>query len=338
MFSVRLASVLLVAAARRCDALAFGSTPGSTARDHPHRALAMLALSASEQYAAQQAELRQRRQARLEAEAAAASGEEPSEVARRTAEQAEREAFEQRFGEQLAVFNSALFPPDQYSARNSESRKDGYWPFMGKGEEPPLDFTYGEFPLPLFAKLVDRACELRGIGDERTSTVLADLGSGAGRLALWAAATSSWRRVVGVEYLPSLAATATAKLDQARSAFPALLQTSDVQLVQGSWDEPLALFADIDVSPPNRRPRTLALAIRGAVPRGAYTASAPPRSPSLPSPALSAPLRAGGFRLHHGHHRKRRRRPRRPLGRPRSPVEAGLPRGDDGLHPRPERL
>ena len=257
--TVRLASLLLVAAARQCDALAVGTTPGAVVRDRPHRAVAVLALSASEQYAQQQAELRERRQARLEAEAEAASGEDdPAEMARRAAEQAEREAFEQRFGEQLGVFNRALFPPDQYTARNSESRKDGYWPFTAKGEEPPLDFTYGEFPLPLFAKLVDRACELRGIGD-RTSTVLADLGSGAGRLALWAAATSSWKRVVGVEYLPTLAATATAKLDEARTAFPALLRTSDVQLVEGSWDDPLELFADIDVSTPASNPPPLTI-------------------------------------------------------------------------------
>ena len=73
------------------------------------------------------------------------------------------------------------------------------------GEEPPLDFTYGEFPLPLFGRLVDRACELlaatqpggsAALFDDRSGITLADLGSGAGRLALWAAATSAWKAVL----------------------------------------------------------------------------------------------------------------------------------------------
>ena len=53
---------------------------------------------------------------------------------------------------------------------------------MRNGEDPPLDATYGEFPLPLFTKLVDRACEIAGVGDDRSATVIADLGSGTGRL------------------------------------------------------------------------------------------------------------------------------------------------------------
>jgi hypothetical protein len=75
---------------------------------------------------------------------------------------------------------------------------------------------------------------------------LIDLGSGAGRLALWAAATSAWRRVVGVEYLRSLASTAVEKLEEARAA--GLLRTDDVVLTQGTWDEKLDCFAEVDVA------------------------------------------------------------------------------------------
>ena len=207
------------------------------------RACVSLALTPAQQYAQQQQQMREARMRRIEAEEAAARGEvEP-------APPPEDEGFKERFAMQLDAFDNTLFSPDEYSQRNQESRKDGYWAYVSKGEEPPLDATYGEFPLPLFSKLVDRACELRGINtpEERRATILADLGSGAGRLALWAAATSEWKRVVGVEYLPTLAATASAKLGAAQS-MAGLLQTSDVQLVEGSWDDPLDLFDEIDVA------------------------------------------------------------------------------------------
>merc|ERR1740123_113692 len=201
-----------------------------------------------EQYARQQQQLRERRQQRMEAEAAAAAGESPEEAARRERARAERLQFESLHAEALAIFNSHLFPPGEYQQRKQASRADGYWKYVGAGEEPPLDFTYGEFPLPLFSRLVDRACELAGVDADRSGTIFADLGSGAGRLALWAAATSAWRRVVGIEYLPSLAAAASAKLDDARTTYPQLLRTADVRLVQGSWDEPLDEFVGVDVA------------------------------------------------------------------------------------------
>merc|ERR1740129_116982 len=181
----------------------------------------------------------------MEAEAAAAAGESPEEAARRERARAERLQFESLHAEALAIFNSHLFPPGEYQQRKQASRADGYWKYVGAGEEPPLDFTYGEFPLPLFSRLVDRACELAGVDADRSGTIFADLGSGAGRLALWAAATSAWRRVVGIEYLPSLAAAASAKLDDARTTYPQLLRTADVRLVQGSWDEPLDEYVGV---------------------------------------------------------------------------------------------
>ncbi len=155
--------------------------------------------------------------------------------------------FQQRFAEPLAAFETSLFPAQEYSERNGISRKDGYWSFVHRNEEPNPDFTYGEFPLPFFQKLIDRACELHGCGYDRQRCSLIDLGSGAGRLALWAAATSKWRRVVGVEYLQSLATTATKKLEDARST-AGLLRTDEVLLTQGSWDEPLECFAEVDVA------------------------------------------------------------------------------------------
>ena len=211
-----------------------------------------LALSPSEQFAEQQRQMREARQRRLEAEMEAESGgspDDPEAAAKKQQFEADLAAFQQEHGKTLGVFNDNLFPPEQYDQRNGVSRKDGYWAFVGKGEDPPLDFTYGEFPLQLFSRLVDRACELLAktqpgasgaLFGERSGITLADLGSGAGRLALWAAATSSWKSVVGVEYLPSLASDAAEKLSLARG-LPGLLQTENVALVEGSWDDPEAL-------------------------------------------------------------------------------------------------
>ena len=199
-----------------------------------------LALSPAEQYAAQQAEMRARRQRRIEEEAAKAS-----EVVDDRAG-AELRAFQMCYAEPLAIFEKSLYPAQEYSDRNGISRKDGYWSFVHRNEEPNPDFTYGEFPLPFFHRLIDRACELHGCGDDRRSCSLIDLGSGAGRLALWAAATSAWRRVVGVEYLRSLARTAVEKLEEARAA--GLLRTDEVVLTQGTWDEKLDCFAEVDVA------------------------------------------------------------------------------------------
>ena len=230
-------------------------------RQHVRRSsISQLVLSPQEQFAEQQRQQREARQRRLEAEAEAENGgpaEDPEAAARKVQYQADIASFQQQYSRQLALFNQDLFPPEQYSARNGLSRKDGYWAFVGKGEDPPLDFTYGEFPLQLFSKLVDRACELLAatksgasgaLFGDRSSITMADLGSGAGRLALWAASTSAYKRVMGVEYLTSLASDASEKLTLARG-LPGLLQTPDVQLVEGSWDDPDALsWSEIDLA------------------------------------------------------------------------------------------
>ena len=132
--------------------------------------------------------------------------------------------------------------------RNAESRKDGYWPFVGRKEEPPLVYTYGEFPLPFFTRAVDIACAHAGLGPGQGT--FCDLGSGAGRLVLWAAATREWQEVRGVEYLPSLHSAACAKLGEAQT-MPGLLMTPPNRIVlrEGSWDDPnLFHWSEIDVA------------------------------------------------------------------------------------------
>ena len=147
-----------------------------------------------------------------------------------------------------AAFES-LFPSAELSMRNAESRKDGYWPFVSQKKEPPLAFTYGEFPLPFFSKAVQKACVHAGLAAGEGT--FCDLGSGAGRLVLWAAATRKWAKVMGVEYLKSLHEAACAKLDEA-NALPGLeflTPRERIVLREGSWEDPnLFDWSQIDVA------------------------------------------------------------------------------------------
>ena len=87
-------------------------------------------------------------------------------------------SFEQQYAKQLEVFDCSLFPVEDYSMRNAASRKDGYWPYVSRKEEPPSDLVYGEFPLPFFHRVLQRACVHAGIGADRSEATFADLGSG----------------------------------------------------------------------------------------------------------------------------------------------------------------
>lgn len=153
--------------------------------------------------------------------------------------------FHERYGAELAAFES-LYSADGLQLRNAASRTDGYWPYVSNKEEPPIDYTYGEFPLAFFTKVVDRACAIAQITDRAEST-FCDLGSGAGRLVLWAAATSRWKRCVGVEFLGSLHKVAVEKQQEA-ARLPIEMPTAAVELIEGSWaDEKLLPWSELDV-------------------------------------------------------------------------------------------
>ena len=160
--------------------------------------------------------------------------------------------FEEKYATQLDAFDHGLFPTEDYEMRNAASRKDGYWPYVSRKEKPPTALVYGEFPLPFFHRVLERACIHGGYrdGNQRSEATFADLGSGTGRLVLWAAATDQWKRCVGVELLCSLHEEAVAKLAEAQSDSCALspLPTADVALYQGSWeDDSLLAWSELDV-------------------------------------------------------------------------------------------
>ena len=75
-----------------------------------------------------------------------------------------------------------LYPTTDLSTRVAASRTDGYWPYISRKEEPPQDFTYGEFPLEFFQEVTTRATHLitppLSHGTDRLGATFLDLGSG----------------------------------------------------------------------------------------------------------------------------------------------------------------
>ena len=172
-----------------------------------------------------------------------------------------------------------LYPPSELESRNARSRTDGYWKYVEKGESPPQEFTYGEFDVEFFSLLLDRAWELyRVASDEMPDSLpwqnktFIDIGSGAGRLVLSAAALHpNWRLCRGLEILEGIHNTSTEILgvcqvtDQERSRSQAgvrgsiphvlrgngseeYLPMSPIELTCGSFTNPYQYLGDVDVA------------------------------------------------------------------------------------------
>lgn len=121
----------------------------------------------------------------------------------------------------------ALYPPYELSNRNAKSRTDGYWKYVERGERPPQEFTYGEFDIEFFGLLLDRTWEhyLEGMdatndnakGDDLVpwrDRTFCDIGSGAGRLVVTAAALHpEWKLCRGLEILEGLHNMSTTIVD-----------------------------------------------------------------------------------------------------------------------------
>eukprot|EP00526_Cylindrotheca_closterium_P011686 CAMPEP_0113607860 /NCGR_PEP_ID=MMETSP0017_2-20120614/3612_1 /TAXON_ID=2856 /ORGANISM="Cylindrotheca closterium" /LENGTH=498 /DNA_ID=CAMNT_0000516497 /DNA_START=24 /DNA_END=1517 /DNA_ORIENTATION=- /assembly_acc=CAM_ASM_000147 len=104
-----------------------------------------------------------------------------------------------------------IFPPNLLDQRIALSRKDGYWPFISEGEDPPQEFVYGEFDVEFFCNALERARQIHP--DPQT---FCDLGSGTGRLVLVSAALYPWKLVRGIELLPGIHEQAVEKLESCR--------------------------------------------------------------------------------------------------------------------------
>ena len=117
-----------------------------------------------------------------------------------------------------------LYPPEALDERNAASRTDGYWPFIQKGEDPPQQFTYGEFDVVFLAQLLDRVAPsvtTTTTSDNKEQSwndkVFLDIGSGTGRLVMAAAALHpGWKLCRGIEILPAISNVAEGKLEACR--------------------------------------------------------------------------------------------------------------------------
>lgn len=126
-----------------------------------------------------------------------------------------------------------LFPPQGLSQRMALSRKDGYWPFINVGDEPPQELVYGEFDTLFFSTILHRARELL-LGSTTTTSaatesqlscqhedwVFCDLGSGTGRLVLTAAGLFPWKLCRGIELLEGIHEQAVEKYETCKQQIP----------------------------------------------------------------------------------------------------------------------
>jgi len=113
---------------------------------------------------------------------------------------------------------SNLYPPQALEERNAASRTDGYWPYIQQGQDPPKQFTYGEFDFLFFASLLDQVVqnyvEDKGGQSGWNNKVFVDIGSGTGRLVLGAAALHpGFQKCRGIEILQGISNVAQSKLE-----------------------------------------------------------------------------------------------------------------------------
>jgi hypothetical protein len=97
------------------------------------------------------------------------------------------------------ITDTILCPPEEERDRNNagmqafDTAPDQYRGNVIENNDPRTQFTYGEFPFDSFDLLVDRALELMGQTEkknhQKSRNVMVDLGSGCGRLVLYAALT-----------------------------------------------------------------------------------------------------------------------------------------------------
>jgi hypothetical protein len=140
-----------------------------------------------------------------------------------------------------------LYPTVEYADRNALSRSSGYWPYIRNGDEPPIALTYGEFDMPFFAEILDRAIQ------PLAGKTFCDIGSGTGRLVVSAAALHPQLALArGVEYLESCHDYAVKMqwrcrqgliLEDGRS-----LPMAPMDFTHGSIGDPNTYIGDVDVA------------------------------------------------------------------------------------------
>ena len=122
-----------------------------------------------------------------------------------------------------------LFPSQQLQERIALSRKDGYWPYISTGQEPPSELVYGEYDIEFFLYILHQVRTIKLLEkqqqqqpdsendnhdneDGHNDLVFCDLGSGTGKLVLAAAAAYTWKLCRGLELLPGIHQEAVQRL------------------------------------------------------------------------------------------------------------------------------
>ena len=163
----------------------------------------------------------------------------------------------------------ALYPPNELSNRNAKSRTDGYWKYVARGERPPQEFTYGEFDIDFLGILLERSWMhylegMKGDDDHNnwqhlsmppwSNKTFCDIGSGAGRLVVAAAALyPEWKLCRGLEILEGLYNMSVLVADkflydekEKRRLYKTNLQLAPIDFTLGSFTNPYEYLGDID--------------------------------------------------------------------------------------------
>jgi hypothetical protein len=172
------------------------------------------------------------------------------------------------------------YPPEALQERNAVSRSDGYWPYHKQGIDPPPAYTYGEFDFYSFAQLLEVAKQELLLVSSSSSLIdnhhhdstkdgitFTDIGSGAGRLVLAAAALHPqyWKLCRGIELLPGLHELAQSvhaqcqtmhhKVEEQQQQEPehdataatATADTGNIEWTCGSFTDPYVYFGDSQI-------------------------------------------------------------------------------------------
>eukprot|EP00594_Rhizosolenia_setigera_P001115 CAMPEP_0178946632 /NCGR_PEP_ID=MMETSP0789-20121207/4395_1 /TAXON_ID=3005 /ORGANISM="Rhizosolenia setigera, Strain CCMP 1694" /LENGTH=327 /DNA_ID=CAMNT_0020626649 /DNA_START=106 /DNA_END=1089 /DNA_ORIENTATION=- len=127
-----------------------------------------------------------------------------------------------RYKTALSTLNQ-IYPTEGIEERYTKSRSDGYWAYIRNGEEPPLEYTYGEFDFLFFAHLLDRA-HIHYLDDNNGNSsneekswkdkTFLDIGSGSGRLVIGASTLHPNMKLCrGIEILNGIHDIAVEKLE-----------------------------------------------------------------------------------------------------------------------------
>lgn len=146
-----------------------------------------------------------------------------------------------------------MFPSAALEQRNTISRSEAYWPYVRQGQDPPQRLTYGEFDFYFFAELLDMVQPY--LKHKGSGTTFCDIGSGAGRLVLAAAALHpEFRLCRGIEILTGLCDAAKhhwedcSSVDGCYNTFPNTdLSIAPVEFVCGSFCDHYVYFGDANL-------------------------------------------------------------------------------------------